>query len=188
MAVAVAMAFAGFAASRPSQNVLVDRDPGSYTNTARGLVGDGSLQIDARGQAFANVSGLSFTSQAVSDVGPARSVIAGGPPEPSGHLEFQFNHMTSVVLATSYALGGRALMFRLPALAILVGLLLIYAVAVRACRRPWVALLAPAALAGAAPILYVSRNTYSEPFTLVPLWPRCWRWPTFTADLGSGSP
>lgn len=170
VAVAVAVAFAGFAASTPSQNVLVDRDPGSYTNTARGLVDDGSLRVDARSRAFAGVSGLSFASQAVFDVGPAEPIIAGGPREPSGRLEFQFNHMTSVVLATGYAIGGRALMFRLPALAMLIGLLLIYAVAVRACRRPWVALLAPAALGVAAPILYVARNTYSEPFTLVPLW------------------
>lgn len=171
LALAVAGGFFAFAAERPSQNVLVDRDPGSYTNTARWLARDGSLEQDARGTAFAGVAGLSFVSQATYEVGRPAPVGPGGDEtEGSGRLEFQFNHLTSVVLAIGYEIGGPAVMFRLPALAVAAGLLLVYAAAVRVTRRPLVALLAPVLLAFATPMLYVARNTYSEPFTLIPLW------------------
>jgi hypothetical protein len=164
----LAAGFGLFAGLQPSQNVLVDRDPGSYTNTARSLVRDGTLETDARGEAFADVPGLTFTSQAVYDVDPKLAI--DGVAEPSGHVEFQFNHLTSVLLATGYAVGGSAVMFRLTALAVALGLVLVYLVAVRATRNAWAALIAPTLLAVGAPFLYVARNTYSEPFTLIPLW------------------
>lgn len=161
-ALALAIAFVAFASIAPSQNVLVGRDPGSYMNTARWLAHDGSLQLDARGDAFAEIDGLRFTSAAVYPESEARGE--------TGELEFQFNHLASVVLAASFDVGGHRALFRLPAAVAGVGLLAVYAVAVRATRRPYVALVAPALLAVAMPMLFVARNTYSEPFAFALLW------------------
>ena len=67
-------------------------------------------------------------------------------------------------------MGGYRVMYRVPALVAGLALLAVYAVAVRASRRPYVSLFAPALLAVGMPMLYIARNTYSEPFALALLW------------------
>ncbi|TKV60601.1 hypothetical protein FDO65_02570 [Nakamurella flava] len=167
-AAVLAVGYLLFVAVTPSQNVVVARDPGSYAATARQLSAFGALEIDARGTAFAGIEGLRFSSAAVYD----EPVDPQGPnaETATGVLDPQFNHLTAVALAVGFDVGGAPLLFRVPALIAGVGLLLVYAVAVRATRRPAVALLAPALLAGGLPLLYVARNTYSEPFALALLW------------------
>lgn len=167
-AAVLAVGYLLFVAVTPSQNVVVARDPGSYAATARQLSAYGALEIDARGTAFAGIEGLRFSSAAVYDepVDPD----SPNPETASGVIEPQFNHLAAVAMAVGFDLGGAPLLFRVPALIAGVGLLLVYAVAVRATRRPAVALLAPALLAAGLPLLYVSRNTYSEPFALSLLW------------------
>lgn len=174
LAVLIALAFAVFAGATPSQNTVITRDPASYQATGRQLAQSGGLEVDARGKAFAGIEGLRFSGAAVFDMGkpfpaepdPARPDLL----RESGMIETQFNHMTAVVLAMGYDVGGYQLMFRLPALASALFLLGVYACAARFCRSPYWALLAPAILAVGTPLLYVSRNTYSEPFAAALLW------------------
>ena len=90
---------------------------------------------------------LRYASYAVHDTG-------------GGTLHLQFNHLTPVVLATALELAGPGAMFRVPALVAAIGLLLVYAAAVRATRRPWASLLAPALLGVSMPFLYVARDTF----------------------------
>ncbi len=156
-AVVIALAYVGFAGFSPSQNVIVARDPGSYLNTAKWISDTGTLRVDPSEGAFDGIDDLQFTSAAVY-------------LEDDGRLEFQFNHLASVVMAVADDVGGPRLLLRTPALASALGLLALYAVAARAIRRPVIALVAPALIGVCLPLLNVSRNTYSEPFALVLLW------------------
>lgn len=156
-AVVLCVAYMLFAGATPSQNVLLSRDPGSYLDTGRWLARDGSLEVDAEGRAFDGVDGLQFSSAAVYQTTP-------------GDVEFQFNHLSSVLLAAAFDIGGYRLMFRVPAIASACALLVIYIVTARATKRPFTSLLAPGLFALSMPLLYVSRNTYSEPAALLLLW------------------
>ena len=156
-AVLIALAFFVFAAATPSQHVVLDRDPASYANTARWLVREGGLELDATEGGFEDLPGPVYSSAAVYDMG-------------GGEVEFQFSHFASVPLAVAYDLGGHRALFRLSAFMSALGLLAVYAGACRATGRPLLSLLAPAVLAVGMPLLYVSRDTYSEPYTLAFLW------------------
>ncbi len=173
-AVLIAIGYAVFAGVTPAQYMVVDRDPGSYMTTAVQLSDQGSLEVDARGQAFDGVRGLRFSGAAVYDTGGAYppTSVPGEPGEvrQSGLIEPQFNHLTSVALAVAFDVGGNRLMFRLPALIAGLGLLALYAVTVRTTRRPLISLLAPALMAVGMPLLAVARATYSETFTMALLW------------------
>jgi hypothetical protein len=145
------------AMTSPSQNVVVTRDPGSYVNTALWLSRTGTLEVERDQGTFAEIPDLRYAGAAVYETA-------------DGDLQFQFNHLASVVMAAAYDVGGHRLLYRSPALAVGLGLLALYAVTVRVTRRPYVSLLAPALLTLSMPMLYVARNTYSEPFTLAILW------------------
>jgi 4-amino-4-deoxy-L-arabinose transferase-like glycosyltransferase len=156
-AVLVALVFTVLATWAPSHHVLINRDPGSYTSTARWLDRDGSLEARAATGGLDDADLLRLDGFAVYDVG-------------GGAVEFQFTHLTSVVLAVAYAVGDAGLMFRVPGLLGGLGLLAVYAVAARTTRRPWCALVAPALLGACLPMLYVARDTFSEPLALVLVW------------------
>lgn len=156
-AVALALLFVLAASWAPSTHVLVNRDPGSYTTTARWLDRAGGLEVDAAAGGLRAEDPVGFGGYAVHDLG-------------EGRLQFQFNHLTSVALAVGFGVGGEWLMFRVPAVVGAAGLLVLYAVAVRALGRRWVALIAPGLIAVSMPFLYVARDTYSEAFTLLLLW------------------
>lgn len=143
----------------PSQHVLINRDPGSYVATARWLDRSGSLVVEQADAVFADagVGDLEFDSYAAYEVG-------------DGDVQFQFNHLLSVLLAIGYGIGGQHLMFRVPALLMGLGLLVVYAVSVRVLRHPGLGLIAPASIAVSMPVLYVARDAYSESATLVLLW------------------
>ncbi len=171
-AVLIAVGYAVLVAVTPSQNVVVTRDPGSYVTTAVQLSRTGALQIDARGDAFADVPGLVYTSAATYDAGnsDAGADAAPGQSDQTGIIEPQFNHLASVAMAVAFDVGGYRLLFRLPALMAALGLLALYAVTARVIKRPYLSLVAPTLLAASMPLLFVARNTYSETFTLALLW------------------
>ena len=73
-------------AAHASQHVLVNRDGGSYANTARWIARDGSLSVKPRVGPFANPPTVGFDSFAVYQM-------------PDGTLQFQFAHLLPVVLA-----------------------------------------------------------------------------------------
>ncbi|MCD9623382.1 ArnT family glycosyltransferase [Rhabdothermincola salaria] len=159
VALLISVAFALWAGWAPAQHVLIDRDPGSYANTAVWLANDGDLAVETDGEVYQTLRDeeLRLHSAAVTTAGP-------------DELQFQFNHLTSVILAVGYEVGGYQLMVRVPALATAAGLLVVYAFAARALRRPWIALLVPGALALMAPVLFIARDTYSEPFAFLVAW------------------
>ena len=154
-ALVIAVASFLFIAYRPSQHVLINRDPGSYVTTAVWLDREGDLRVERADTPFADVN---FALEAA---------VYG---EPGSVAYFQFNHLTSVILAVGYGFFGQEVMFRLPALAMAVGLLALYAVAMRATRRPYASLVAPAVFAVALPYIYVARDTFSETFVFLLLW------------------
>ena len=71
-----------------SEHVLVDRDGGSYANTARWIARDGSLSVKPRVGPFAQEPTVGFDSLAVFQM-------------PNGSLQFQFAHLLPAVLAES---------------------------------------------------------------------------------------
>ncbi len=159
IAVVLVVVWTGWAAWSPSEHVVADRDPASYLTTAVWLADGNALDPDVATGGFESLrpDEVTFSSSATFPTG-ARTV------------EFQFNHLTSVVLAVADGIGGVGLMLRLPALVAGLGLLVLYFVAVRCTRRPVLALLAPAVLAVGLPWLFVARDTYSESVAVLLLW------------------
>ena len=152
--VVVAAASFAFSGWHPGQHVLVDRDPGSYGATARSIARGGSLRVDAAVGPFADAAELVLDSAAVYE-------------DDDGVLEFQFNHLPSAAMAMGYELGGQRVLFRFPALVGALALLPLYAFGRRLLGRPGLALAVPVAFATSLPFLSVTRDTYSEPFTLL---------------------
>lgn len=154
-ALALAVISFVFVAYRPSHHVLINRDPGSYVTTAVWLDRSGELLVDQRDTPFESVP---ITGEAA----------VYGEPGPVAY--FQFNHLSSVVLAVGWGLLGEGVMFRLPALAMAIGLLALYSATVRATGRVGTSLVAPALFAASLPYIYVARDTYSESFVFLSLW------------------
>ena len=60
--VAMVAAVSYWSAQHAGQIMLINRDPGSYLNTARWLERDGSLTADAGDPLFAGISGVRYSS------------------------------------------------------------------------------------------------------------------------------
>lgn len=156
-ALLIALGFTLWAAWAPSHHVLIDRDPGAYSATARWLARDGGLTVPARAGGLEDEELLRVDGLGVYDVG-------------DGEVQFQFTHATAVLLAVAYDTAGPGGLFRAPALAGGLGLLALYAVSVRVLRRPWIGLLPPLLAATCLPLVYVGRDTFSEPFAFAMIW------------------
>jgi hypothetical protein len=142
-------------------HVAVDRDPGVYTAAGRWLAAHGTLVVPGGTPWVAKNPAFNWAS-------------AGMYPHSGGTLQFQFAHLTPVLLAEAHRLGGDTLMFRVPALLGSLALLAVYAVGTRLIRRPWLVVAAVTALGVSLPQLYVSRDTFSEPATQILLWGGIW--------------
>src|SRR5438477_4445055 len=143
------LAITAWNAAHASQHVLVNRDGGSYANTARWIARDGSLSVKPRVGPFANPPTVGFDSFAVYQM-------------PDGTLQFQFAHLLPVVLAEAYAIGGDAGLFHAPEVLGGIALLAFFVLAWRCFRRPLFALAAMLALAFIIPQVSFSRDSYSE--------------------------
>jgi len=147
--VAAIIAITGWNMAHASTHVLIDRDGGSYANTARWIARDGSLAVKPRVGPFANEPSIGFDSQAVFQM-------------PDGSLQFQFAHLLPVVLAEAYAIAGDGGLFHAPELLGGFALLAFFVLAWRLLRRPFFALSAVLALAFIMPEVSFSRDSYSE--------------------------
>ena len=147
--VAAILALTAWNAAHASQHVLINRDGGSYANTARWVARDGSLEVKPRVGAFTNAPGVGFDSFAVYAM-------------PDGSLQFQFAHLLPVVMAEAFAIGGNAGLFHAPEVLGGIALLAFYVLAWRLFRRPLFALAAMLALAFVIPQVSFSRDSYSE--------------------------
>jgi len=135
--------------TRTSQHVVIERDPGMYTNTARWIAQDGSLEVDVSRPPFGGQQDLDFGSVAIYRM-------------PDEVLQFQFTHFAPVLYAEAQSVGGDRLMFRVSVLISALALLALFALALRVLRQPWLALLTMVALAVCLPQVWFSRDTYSE--------------------------
>jgi hypothetical protein len=143
------LAITAWNAAHASQHVLINRDGGSYANTARWLARDGSLVVKPRVGPFASAPGIVFDSYGVYKM-------------PNGTLQFQFAHLLPVVLAEAFAIKGNAGLFHGPELLGGIALLAFFVFAWRLFRRPLFALSAMLALAFIIPQVSFSRDSYSE--------------------------
>lgn len=141
--------------------VSIDRDPGIYAAAGKWVASSGSLEVQA-GKAWAS-KGSEFNWAS-----------AGVYPEGDGRLEFQFNHLASVLFAEGENLGGNRLLFAMPALLGALGLCAVYAAGCRLVRRHWLVLAAVTALALSLPQMAVARDTYSETTAQFLLWSGLW--------------
>lgn len=159
-----------------SEHVVTDRDAGTYAVAGRWLATNTSLEVDAATGAFDGRDDLTAAAGGMHDAG-----------DDDGHLHFQGGHFLPVLLATAHRVGGDDLMFRVPVLLVAVGLLAVYALAVRLTRRPWAAFAGTALFAVSLPFAAVARDTYSEAAMLPLLWGGLWLW-TVAVDRGSARP
>jgi hypothetical protein len=157
----IAVAFAGWNARYAGHHVAIGRDPGVYAVTGKWIATHGNLQVH---------TGLEWSSKS-SDV---TAVYGGSYAQGPDITEFQFDHLTPVLLALGDNIGGDSLMFRVPALVGALALCAIYAVGCRIARRPWMVVAAVAALAVSLPELNVVRDTFSEPAVELLLWSGLW--------------
>jgi hypothetical protein len=162
-AVGMCLVAAGFGlwnSGHAGHHVAIGRDPGVYTVTAKWIAMHGTLDVYPSSGWSGSDAALRFASPGLYSEG--------------SHLEFQFNHLTPVLMAEADNLGGDALMFRVPILLGALALCAVYAVGVRLVRRPWLVLAAVTALGIALPELNVSRDSYSEPAVQFLLWAGIW--------------
>ena len=143
------LAITAWNATFASQHVLINRDGGSYANSARWIARDGSLTVSPRVGPFAPDTKLKFDQFGVYQM-------------PDGTLQFQFAHLLPAVLAEAYAIGGDAGLFHAAEVLGGIALLAFYLLAWRLFRRPLFALAAMLALAFIIPQISFSRDSYSE--------------------------
>ena len=136
-------------ARHTAQHILINRDGGSYTNSARWIALHGNLQVPAAVGPFARFPGLTFASFAMY-------------PNGKGVLSFQFAHLLPALLAEAHNLGGDRLMFATTSLIGGVALLAFFVAAGRLLRNPFVALAALVSFALILPEVSFSRDSYSE--------------------------
>jgi Dolichyl-phosphate-mannose-protein mannosyltransferase len=153
-ALGVAAVFAAVNARYAAQNLKVFRDPATYTLTGQWLEGHDSLPIPVQPEVFGAGSGVSFYSLGFD---------AASTP---GFVHSQFSNLVPGLLAVGGWLGGDQLLLRVNVLLGAGALLAFYGLARQFTGRAW-ALAATAALAVSLPLVYFSRNPYSEPVTLL---------------------
>jgi hypothetical protein len=152
-AIAAAAAWVGYNVRYTAQDVYATRDPATYTITARWLVDHESLQIHAQPGIFGS---------------PPGGIIASGSyAQISGDvLNVQGNHLLPALLALSARLFGTGALFTTNVVLTGLALLVFYGLARRVVDAR-LALVAMVGLAVSMPLIYVGRDTYSEPLAML---------------------
>jgi Dolichyl-phosphate-mannose-protein mannosyltransferase len=154
LAVLAALIYAAFNARYAAQNIDVFRDPAVYAITGQWLVHNGSLPVPVHPEVFGAVKGLSFFSAGFD------------PGSTPGYVHPQFGNLLPGLLAVGGWIGGEGLLLRINPLIAGAALLAFYGLARQYAGRFW-ALVAVTALGVSLPMLHFSRNSYSEPVTLL---------------------
>ncbi len=145
------LANVGFSA----QNVYATRDPATYDITARWLMDHPSLHIATHPEIFGAPAG-SFAGS------------AGFSPVNATQLYAQGNHLMPALATVGGWLFGLGGLFKTNVVFGTVALLALFGLARRIVGAPF-ALLATAVMAVSMPMIYVSRDTYSEPLMMLVL-------------------
>jgi hypothetical protein len=160
---AIALVIAWFAANVgfSAQNVYATRDPATYDITARWLMDHATLHIATNPALF----GAGFDS-CNGNVGRLCNGSAGFSPVSSTELYSQGNHLMPALAAVGGWLFGVDGLFKTNVVLGGLALLALFGLARRVVGGPW-ALVATAAIAVSMPMIYVSRDTYSEPLMML---------------------
>lgn len=153
VAAVIALAWLVFNARWSAQNVYATRDPATYTLTGQWLVHHPSLPIPTQPQIFGHVSDLVTRS-------------AGFGPSGPTHVYAQGNHLLPVLLAVGGWIGGTTALLKINVAIGAVALFVFFGLARRVAGEGF-ALVAMLTLAVSMPMLAFSRDTYTEPITLV---------------------
>jgi hypothetical protein len=153
-AVLVTLGFAALNVRYSAQNISVFRDPAAYAVTGQWLVHHGSLPIPVNAEVFGTVPGVRFHSSAF-DPGPA-----------AGFVYPQYSNLLPGLLAVGGWLYSDGLLLKLNPLIGSAALLGFYGLVRQYTARSW-ALVAVIVLGVSLPQLHFSRNTYSEPVTML---------------------
>jgi hypothetical protein len=158
LATGAALAVAGIwlAANLPysSEDLYAQRDPATYQLTARWLMDHQSLRtIPTHPELFGSLPGIDDSSA---------GFLNGGP----GWVYAQGNHLLPVVLACVGTLLGATAILK-AAVVITALALVVFSGAARRVVGGRLAVVAMAALAVSMPVIYVGRDTYSEPLAML---------------------
>ena len=143
-----------YSMTRLGQHVVIQRDPGAYANAGKWLADTGSLEVDASSDLLASVPGLNYQSPAIYSID-------------DDQLEFQFSHGPDVAIAVAYDVAGRRGLFAASAATGMFALLAIYLALSRVAGSGAIATAGTLGFGASVPFVYVTRNTYSEPFALL---------------------
>ncbi|MCU1656606.1 MAG: Dolichyl-phosphate-mannose-protein mannosyltransferase [Pseudonocardiales bacterium] len=152
-AIAVAVAWLAYNIRYTAQDVYATRDPATYTITGRWLVDHASLQIHTHPEIFGSP--------------PGAEIASGSYAQVSGDvLNGQGNHLLSALLALAGSVFGTGAIFGTNTVLAALALYVFFGVARRVVAAP-LALLAMTAFAVSMPLVYVSRDAFSEPLTML---------------------
>ncbi|HEY9474153.1 MAG TPA: glycosyltransferase family 39 protein [Mycobacteriales bacterium] len=154
-ALAVAITFFVFNGLYAAQNIYATRDPATYSLAGQWLVHHHSILIPAQSEVFGNTAGVTPNS-------------AGFRPDPSHPTDVyaQGNHLLPVLLGVGGWIAGPSGLFRVNCLIGALALLALFGLVRRFAGRAF-ALVAMVTLAVSMPMVAFSRDTYTEPLTLL---------------------
>ncbi|MDT4939324.1 MAG: hypothetical protein QOG80_2995 [Pseudonocardiales bacterium] len=138
-----------------AQDVYVTRDPATYTITGQWLVHHSSLQIHAMPQIFGDPSGRVIASGSFAEVG-------------KGVLNVQGVHLLPVFLGLSGSMFGTTGLLATNTMLTTLALVVFFGLARRVVGSRF-ALLAMLAFALSMPLIFVGRDAYAEPLTMLVL-------------------
>lgn len=153
IAAVVALAWFAYNVRYSAQDVYATRDPATYTLAARWLMDHHSLVINAQPQLFGSPHGADIQS-------------GGFQTLASPYVYAQGDHLLPVMLSMGGSALGVTALFKIN---VAIGAFALFALFGLARRivGPVLALVAMATLAVSIPMIYVARDTYSEPLTLL---------------------
>ena len=136
-----------------AQDLKAERDPATYLLTAQWLAAHGQLPIATGSDVFGAVPGLDPASAGFSAIN-------------SNELYAQGNHLFPALIAVGGRFGGLDALFRADAVISGLALVALFGLA-RRIVGPWPAVAVTAAMAAGLPMIYVARDAFSEPLTLL---------------------
>jgi hypothetical protein len=136
-----------------AENLFAHRDPATYNLTGRWLMDHSQLRIPSQAEIFGSPAG---------GTGESAGFGVNGPD----HLYAQGNHLLPALLAVSGWLFGIAGLLKANVTFGALALLTFFGLARRVVDAP-LALVAMVAFAVSMPLIFVSRDTYSEPLALL---------------------
>jgi hypothetical protein len=136
-----------------AENLFAHRDPATYNLTGRWLMNHSQLGIPAQPEIFGSPTGGSGSSAGFGVSGPVQ-------------LYAQGNHLLPALLAVTGWLFGTAGLLKVNVTFGALALLAFFGLARRVVDPP-LALVAMVAFAVSMPLIFVSRDTYSEPLALL---------------------